>query len=115
MGYPITTIKNYPDNGKHLECFFNSSFQIRKGEDYYTYKDKKSKVREYNPLSKKEIDDRWIVHLTKTASISLKMIFDTMVNKDLEVIIAYCKKVYKISLELELERIKDELKKLEYS
>jgi len=97
--YSITTIKNYPDDGRHQECWINLPFQIRKGEDGYYWRDKKGKEHKYN-LSKdiNKIDGRWIVNLEDDANYSLKQIFEIKVNKDLEKIIAYCVKLYLKSL-----------------
>jgi len=110
MRYYIKTIKNYPDNGKHQECFVDFPFLIRKGADGYYYRNKKGVELKYN-LDKnyKIIDKRWIVHLKDTANSSLCEIFEIKVHKDLDVIIKYCTKVYLKSLKLEIKRIEKEL------
>jgi hypothetical protein len=106
--YHIETIKNYPDNGKHLECFIDLPFQIRKGEDGYYYNDSRGVERKYNMLKGDGIDKRWIVHIDGDKpgnNPSLERIFNIMVNKDLDKIIAYCIKVYEKSLNLEMQKL----------
>jgi len=107
--YNINTIQDYPDNGKHLECFINLPFQIQKGEDGYCYIDKRGIERSYNLFKTKDkIDDRWIVHLTEKTNQSLNDIFEIKCHKDLAVIIKYCVKIYVRALKMELERMKTE-------
>jgi hypothetical protein len=107
--YHIETIKNYPNNGNHLECHIDLPFQIRKGEDGYHYRDDKGVERKYNMFKTEgKIDDRWIVHIDGDKpgyNPSLKMIFNIMVSKDLDKIIAYCIMMYEESLNLELQRV----------
>lgn len=108
--YTIETIKDYPDNGKHLECNLNLPFQIRKGEDGYCYRNKKGIEITYNIYkSETKIDERWICHLIAGSNESLETIFEIKASKDLDVIIKYCVDTYKKSLELEITRIKKEL------
>lgn len=108
--YCIKTIKNYPDNGKHQECWINLPFQIRKGEDGYYWTDNKGNEHKYNIFNdENKIDQRWIVHLTEDANHSLENIFEINVSEDLDEIIRYCVRLYKKSLEMELKRLHDEL------
>ncbi len=108
--YLIETIKNYPSDGKHQECYIGLPFQIRKGEDGYHNRNKKGIERKYNIYkSETKIDERWICQLTEEANESLEKIFEIKANKDLDVIIKYCVDKYKKSLELEMKRIKKEL------
>jgi len=113
--YNIVPIKNYPDDGNHLECKIELPFMIRKGEDGYFYKDKKGLEKAYGYMKKKDgtydykIDNRWIVHIDGDRwgiNQSLKMIFEIQVNKDLDKIVDYCFKIYEKSLKLELKRFK---------
>ncbi|MFA5366307.1 MAG: hypothetical protein WC333_00090 [Dehalococcoidia bacterium] len=107
--YYIETIENYPKDGKHLECFINLPFQIRKGEDGYYYRDKNGVELTYNIFKTNRIDNRWIVHINGNKpgyNASLEKIFNIMVSKDLDKIVAYCIKVYEKSLELELQRVR---------
>lgn len=108
--YLIETIKNYPETGKHQECYIGLPFQIRKGEDGYHYRNKKGAELKYNIYkSETKTDKRWICHLTEEANESLNKIFEIKANKDLDTIIKYCVDKYKKSLELEMKRIKKEL------
>lgn len=113
MKYYIKTIKDYPDNGKHQECVVDYPFVIRKGEDGYYYKDKKSIEHKYN-LNKdyNKIDNRWIVHLKEGANLSLIKIFEIKAHKDLNIILEYCKKLYLKSLKMEIKRLENEIKDL---
>ena len=107
MDYTIGTIKNYPDDGKHMECFNNTPFEIRKGEDAYEYTIKGVKKTYNYRNSSDKIDERWIVNLkTEKASLSLKKIFEIKLHKDLDKILKYCDKLYQTSLKLELKNIK---------
>lgn len=114
--YAIYVIKDYPDDGNHLECDLSLPFQIRRGEDGYYYRDKKGIERKYNIYKGDKIDDRWIVHLHSNEGSedglnpSLVKIFHIMVDKDLDKIIDYCFSVYEKSLRMELKRI-EKLKK----
>lgn len=112
MVYSINTISDYPDNGKHMECEISLPFDIRKGEDAYEYTIKGiSKM--YNVFkSETKIDDRWIVHLKEQSNESLEKIFEIKLNKDLYVILSYCKKIYIKSLKMEIKRIQLDLKKI---
>jgi hypothetical protein len=106
--YYIETIKNYPNNGKHLECHIDLPFQIRRGEDGYFYRDGNGVERKYNMFKGDKIDERWIVHINGNKpgyNQSLEKIFNIMVSKNLDRIISYCIKVYKSSLDLELQRV----------
>lgn len=105
-------IKSYPDTGEHIECWINLPFLIRKGEDpfHYTIKGKQHLYNSY----KTKVDDRWIVRVKIVlANPSLIDIFEIKVDKNLDKIIGYCVKVYKKSLEMEIERMKKELRELE--
>jgi len=108
--YYITPIKNYPDNGKHLECHIPLPFDIKRGEDGYYYRDHKGVERKYNLYKDdRKIDDRWIVHIDGDAlgvTESLIRIFHIMVDKDLDKIVDYCLDIYERSLKLEQERLK---------
>ena len=106
----ITTITDYPDDGKHQECYIGLPFDIRKGEDSYQYIVKGVKKMYNSSKSTNKIDDRWIVHLEKgCGNKSLKNIFEIKLNKDLNKIISYCRKIYMRSLEMEIKRIQTEL------
>lgn len=108
--YTITTIRNYPDNGKHQECHIELPFDIRKGEDGYHYKNKKGIELKYNLYKSKNITEkRWIVHLARQTNESLERIFEVKTNKDLDKIIKYCVKIYEKSLKMEMKRLKKEL------
>ena len=108
--YYISKIENYPDNGRHLQCWIGLPFQIRKGEDGYRWKDRKGKEYKYNLYKNEDkIDERWIVHLEDSASESLQDIFDIKVSKDLDKIIKYCVRLYLKSLEMEAKRVRSEL------
>ena len=121
--YKLKTIHQYPDNGKHLECFIALPFQIRKGEDGYWYNNKKGKECTYNIYMDKnknridctKTDERWIVHLDSSygSNRSLFDIFEIKVNKDLDKIVDYCLKIYEKSLKLELKRLKELKKEME--
>lgn len=100
-------IRNYPDNGKHLECFIDLPFEIRKGEDGYHYQDKKGNTHEYN-LGKK-ITKKWIINLEDGANASLRKIFEIRTSKDLGKLINYATKLYLKSLKMERKRVKDEI------
>lgn len=106
----IFVIKDYPDDGKHLECDIGLPFEIRKGEDGYFWIDKHGKEKSYNVFKGGKIDDRWIVHLTKKANPSLMKIFEIKINKDLDKIIDYCVQLYIKSLKMEIARLTKELK-----
>ena len=111
IDYEIIPLKNYPDNGKHQRCVTELPFDITKGEDRFCYEDKDGKRHHYN--SGEETDERWIVFVSASQSnISLKKIFKIKVNKDLNVILDYCVKIYKKSLEMELVRINEILNTL---
>ena len=114
--YNIKPIKNYPDNGKHLECKIDLPFLIRRGEDGYIYTDKNGVEKLYGMEKKKDgsyihkTDSRWIVHIDgngngKGINKCLEGIFEIMVNKDLDKIVDYCFKIYEKSLKLELLRL----------
>ena len=107
MKYKIKTIENYPDDGKHLECFIPLPFQIRKGEDGYYWKDNKGNEHAYNIFEdENRVDDRWIVHLRpEELNPSLIKIFEIKVNKNLDEILKYCIDVYRKSLKMEMKRI----------
>jgi hypothetical protein len=105
--YTIETLPNYPDNGKHLECYIDLPFNIRKGEDGYHWKDKKGNEHTYNLNKSGKVDERWIVHLSRFCNTSLEEIFEIKVNKDLDKILSYCLRIYKKSLTMELKRIKN--------
>lgn len=102
--YIIDTLENYPDNGKHQQCWIELPFEIKKGEDGYYWMDKNKVEHPYN-MFKENIDDRWIVHLAPDANQSLLEIFEIKVNKDLNKILQYCFKVYRKSLKMELDRL----------
>jgi hypothetical protein len=107
--YNIITIQDYPGDGKHQECYINLPFQIRKGEDGYCWMDKKGKEHKYNLYEDgNKVDDRWIIDLTNDASFALEDIFEIKVDKDIEKIIQYCVNIYRKSLEIELERVRNE-------
>jgi hypothetical protein len=114
LKYDIKPIKNYPDNGKHLECNIGLPFKIRKGEDGYVYYDKngKEKLYGYKKIKNNYIhktDDRWIAHINGNRlgyNNSLIEIFEIQVNKDLDKIVDYCFKTYEKSLNLELLKLK---------
>lgn len=117
--YFITTIRNYPDDGRHLECHLPLPFDIKRGEDGYYYHDKRGKECKYNLFkSEGKVDDRWIVHLDKTENAvdginpSLERIFHIMVDKDLDKIVDYCFEVYEKSLEMEKKRLEKLRKEL---
>jgi hypothetical protein len=107
--YYVETIKNYPNDGNHLECFIDLPFQIRRGEDGYYYNDSKGVERKYNMFkTENKVDNRWIVHIDDVKpgyNQSLEKIFNIMVNKDLDKIIKYCIEIYEKSLTLELQRV----------
>ena len=113
--YYIDTIANYPDDGKHQECFIDLPFQIRKGEDGYYYK-KKGKEYKYNMFkSENKIDDRWICWIDSDkdgVTPSLVQIFEIQVNKDLDKVVDYCYDIYEKSLKLELKRLEKLRKEL---
>ena len=114
LDYNITTIEHYPDDGNHQQCNVDEPFCIRKGEDGYTYKDKNGISKEYNlrytKTGKFILSKNWICHLTEGASESLQEIFNIRENRNLDVILKYCTKLYIRSLKLEIERINMELK-----
>ena len=108
--YSITTIRNYPEDGRHQECWIGLPFQIRKGEDGYYWTDNKGKEHKYNIYkNENKVDERWIVHLKKDANKSLRRIFEIKVSKDLEKIVKYCVMLYMKSLEMETKRVKRKL------
>lgn len=108
-GYSIETIKNYPNDGKHQECITTLPFEIRKGEDGYVYTDNNGVRKKYNMFKTEgKIDERWICHLAGYTNQSLEEIFSIKVDKNLDVILKHCYKLYKTSLEMELLRIKNE-------
>ena len=105
----IRPLKDYPDNGKHLQCVLgNLPFEIRKGADGYYYMVDDEEYS-YNLDGN---DQRWIVHLNLFANESLRSIFKVQVNESLDIIVDYCIEIYKKSLELEIKRLKKELKEL---
>ena len=117
--YYIDTIANYPDDGKHQECFIDLPFQIRKGEDGYYYK-KKGKEYKYNlndiNNDKRKVDDRWICWIDSDregVTPSLVKIFEIQVNRDLDKVVDYCFKVYRKSLNMEFDRLVKIEKELE--
>lgn len=107
IGKSIFCLKDYPDNGKHLECEIGLPFEIRKGEDGYFWTNKKGRECSYNMGDR--TDNRWIVHLTADANISLKKIFEIKMNKNLDKIITYCVNLYVKSLKMEIQRLTKEL------
>ena len=109
----ISTIENYPEDGKHQQCDTGLPFCIRKGEDGYYY-NVKGIEKKYNIFKGDKIDDRWICHLTESANESLEQIFQIKCNKDLDSILEYCKKTYIKSLKLEIKRMTTEIKSLEH-
>lgn len=105
MKYNIVTIKDYPDNGSHQQCYTDMPFCIRKGEDGYYYK-VDGVEKKYNIYKGGVIDKRWICNLKEDFSNeSLDKIFKIKCHKDLDVILEYCRKLYVKSLRMELVRI----------
>lgn len=115
--YYITAIKNYSDDGNHLECHLPLPFQIRRGEDEYIYRDKHGIEKKYNIFKGDKIEKRWIAHLTDGGyhgiNPSLEEIFEIKVDADLDRLVNYCFRMYEKSLKLEAQRLKKIKKELE--
>jgi hypothetical protein len=109
----IYNLAHYPDNGDHQECDIGLPFEIVKGRDGYYWTDRKGIKHTYNILKSNKTTNKWIVHLKVGANESLFKIFNIMVNKDVDKIIEYCRKIYKKSLIMEIARLQEELKTLE--
>ncbi len=114
MNHKIETLWGYPDNGKHQKCFTKLPFTITKGADsflYYDYYNSKE-YKEYNRYKdfKDSVDQRWIAVIKPEANESLKAIYKTLLHKDLYKVLEKCEILYIASLEMELVRIKKELK-----
>jgi len=112
MKYHIQNIPNYPLNGNHLECVIEMPFAIYKGVDPFWYTDKNGKEHKYG--GKTHPDKRWVCGLRPSGgNVILESIFYIKAHKDLDKILAYCKKKYIKSLKMELKRIEKEVEKLE--
>lgn len=100
------TIDKYPDNGNHLEYVTDLPFSIRVGENgYYYYQDGVEK--KYNLGDK--TTKTWICHLKQGANPSLRSIFKIKTGK-MESLVWYCEKLYLKSLQMEVKRLKDEIR-----
>lgn len=110
--YKIKNLKNYPENGKHLECIINLPFEIKKGEDGYYYYDKNGQQHKYNLFDDPDkVDDRWIINLSENSSLYfVDKFFEIKTSKDLDKLVGYAAKTYIKALQSEINRVKKEFK-----
>ncbi len=117
MNHKIENLRYYPDDGKHQKCFTKLPFTITKGTDSFLYydRDDSKEYKEYNSYEqfKDRVDPRWIACIKPIANESLKKMYKTVLHKDLYKVLEKCEILYIASLEMELVRIKKELKSYE--
>jgi hypothetical protein len=104
MKYKIEKLGTYPQNGKHQYVEIDLPFRITKGEDmFYYYSEGEEK------LYPSECEE-WICFIKEKTSQSminiLSDMFEVQRNKDLNIILQYCKDVYLNALSLEIQRVK---------
>lgn len=108
----VGNIKNYPDDGDHMECtFLDIDIDIRRGVDSFTYFDENMERKVYNESG--DGSKRWVCTLHNRKNISLNSIFVVKEFDSLDDAIEYSYDMYMKSLSMEIDRIKDKMKFLE--
>lgn len=108
----VGNIKNYPDDGDHMECtFLDIDIDIRRGVDSFTYFDENMERKVYNESG--DGSKRWVCTLHSRKNISLNSIFVVKEFDLLDDAIEYSYNMYMKSLSMEIDRIKDKMKYLE--
>lgn len=104
--YTIRPLKNYRDDGNHLECVVDLPFHIVKGVDPFTYYDKNNKLRTYN--GGKDTTKKWIITLNSLGMESqyLRENFHEKEALDPLTLVKYAIRVYKKYLKEESVRVK---------
>ena len=106
----IGNLKNYPQDGNHLECYTSLPFNITKGQNGFYYMDSKGNEKTYNKYKSDEvIEKRWIAELKPNPNKELEKLFFIKCSTNLDLVIDYCTKIYIKSLELQLKNIREEL------
>lgn len=111
----ISVIDSYPKNYKHLECSLEDNydfdeFEIRLGEDQFTYVMKNGSRVDYN--SGYKTTKNWIITLKNNADNLLKDIFEPNESENLEDLLDYMKAVKIEYLEKKISKNKELLKTL---